>query len=183
MGVIGTGRIGKAFAAIMRGFGCRVLALDVKPDFDWAAQNGIGYVESEVLYAESDVISLHAPLNESTKHIISKDAFARMKKTVILINTSRGALIETSALIDALKQKQIAGACLDVYEEEDGVFAQDLSETGIDDDLLARLITLPNVLITAHQAFLTHEALANIAQTTFQNVDDFAANRLTSNCL
>ena len=120
---------------------------------------------------------------ESTKHLISTDAFSRTKTNVIVINTSRGAVIDTSALIKALKHKQIAGACLDVYEEEDGVFAQDLSETGIDDDVLARLITFPNVLITAHQAFLTHEALVNIAQTTFQNIDDFAANRTTPNCL
>lgn len=183
VGVIGTGRIGKAFATIMRGFGCKVLALDVKPDLDWAAKNGVIYVEADMLYKEADVISLHAPLNESTQHLVAKAAFEKMKRNVILINTSRGALIETGALIKALKQKQIAGACLDVYEEEDGVFAEDRSESGIDDDLLARLITFPNVLITAHQAFLTHEALANIAQTTFQNIDDFAANRITQNSL
>ena len=183
VGVVGTGRIGKAFATIMRGFGCKVLALDIKPDLGWSVANGVQYVDADLLYKSSDVISLHAPLNELSKHLVSVSAFALMKKNVILINTSRGALIDTSALITALKQKQIAGACLDVYEEEDGVFAQDLSEKGIDDDLLARLITFPNVLITAHQAFLTHEALANIAQSTFQNFVDFESHRKSANSL
>lgn len=183
VGVIGTGRIGKAFATIMRGFGCEVLVNDVKPDLLWARSCGARYVDVDSLYKTSDVISLHAPLNESTKHLISSSAFERMKKNVILINTSRGALIETHALLTALKRKQIAGACLDVYEEEDGVFAQDLSVTGIDDDLLARLITFPNVLITAHQAFLTHEALTNIAQTTFENIENFISGRPSENKL
>lgn len=183
IGVIGTGRIGKAFASIMTGFGCRVLANDVKPDADWAVRTGVHFVGLETLYNQSDVISLHAPLNESTKHLISSDAFGRMKKNVILINTSRGALIETQSLIKALKLKQIGGAGLDVYEEEDGIFAQDLSSGGLDDDLLARLITFPNVLITAHQAFLTHEALANIAQTTFENIENFTLKRFTPNQL
>ncbi len=183
VGVIGTGRIGKAFATIMRGFGCRVLANDLKPDLEWARTCGVDYVGLEKIYEDSDVISLHAPLNETSKHLIADEAFARMKRNVILINTSRGALIESDSLLKALKQKRIAGACLDVYEEEDGVFAQDLSGKGIDDDLLARLITFPNVLITAHQAFLTHEALANIAQTTFENIDDFVAQRASGNQL
>lgn len=183
VGVIGTGRIGQAFASIMRGFGCTVLVMDVKPDRPWALSCGAQYVELQELYERSDVISLHAPLNDSTKHLIGDAAFQRMKRNVVLINTSRGALIETSSLLKALKQKQIAGACLDVYEEEDGIFAQDLSENGIDDDLLARLITFPNVLITAHQAFLTHEALANIAQTTFENINAFVTNQASLNRL
>lgn len=173
VGVIGTGRIGKAFAQIMKGFGCQVLAFDKNPDQQWANQYGIQYLSSQLLFKQSDIISLHAPLTPETRHIINSEVIANMKKNVILINTSRGALIETNALINALKNHTIMGACLDVYEEEAGVFFNDFSESGIDDDLLARLLTFPNVLITAHQAFLTQEAIKNIADTTIDNISRY----------
>lgn len=173
IGVVGTGRIGKAFAQIMRGFGCRVLASDQFPDVDWARLHGVQYFEVTTLLRESDVVSLHIPLTESSKHMIDGAAFAVMKKDAILINTGRGALIDTRALIKALKTHKIGGACLDVYEEEAGIFFSDLSESGIDDDVLARLLTFPNVLVTSHQAFLTTEALGNIATTTIGSITAF----------
>ncbi len=169
VGVIGTGRIGKVFCQIMRGFGCRVLAFDKFPDTQWGKKHEVQYVDLKIIIKESDVISLHIPLNSDTKHIIDGASFEIMKKNVILINTGRGALINTRALIQSLKNHSISGACLDVYEEEAGIFFSDLSESGIDDDLLARLLTFPNVLITSHQAFLTHEALKNIAETTIES--------------
>jgi D-lactate dehydrogenase len=183
VGVIGTGRIGRVFAKIMRGFDCRVLASDVEPDAIWAKEVGVEYVELDRIFKESDVISLHVPLTPKTHHLIAERAFELMKKSAYLINTGRGALIETSALIKALKQKRIGGVCLDVYEQEGGVFFSDMSECGIDDDLLARLTTFPNVLITAHQAFLTHEALSNIAHTTISNLEDYFNGRKTKNQL
>jgi D-lactate dehydrogenase len=179
VGVVGTGKIGRIFAKIMKGFDCRVLVSDLYPDKAWAMQTGVTYTDNNTIFTESDVISLHVPLRPETKHLISHDAFKKMKDCVILINTGRGALIETSALIHALKQKRIGGACLDVYEEEGGVFFSDLSEAGINDDLLARLITFPRVLITSHQGFLTNEALGNIAQTTIENITAFAAGQKT----
>lgn len=177
IGVIGTGRIGRVFAQILRGFGCRVLALDRQPDQVWADSTNIVYCSRETLLRESDVVSLHVPLNSETRHLIDASALSLMKKTAILINTGRGALIDTSALVNALKRHKIGGACLDVYEEEEGVFFHDLSQTGIDDDLLARLLTFPNVLLTSHQGFFTTEALKNIADTTFQSIDSFADGR------
>lgn len=172
-GVVGTGRIGKAFCQIMTGFGMKVLAVDTAPDTAWATKTGVQYVELPELLKVSDVISLHVPLTPKTHHMIDDNAFRQMKKTAILVNTSRGGLVATSALIKALKLQTMAGACLDVYEEESGVFFNDLSESGVKDDLLARLITFPNVLITSHQAFLTQEALTNIASTTIQNITRF----------
>lgn len=168
VGIIGAGRIGKAFANIMNGFGCKVLVYDKQVDVK--ALSFAQFVSLEELLAKSDIVSLHVPLTPETLHIIDAGRLALMKPSSILINTGRGALIETKALINALKKKVIGGACLDVYEEEDGVFFQDLSVQGIDDDVLARLLTFPNVLITAHQAFLTAEALHKIADTTLTNI-------------
>jgi D-lactate dehydrogenase len=173
VGVIGTGRIGVVFAGIMRGFGCRVLAFDARPDGDAAAIHGFTYAALEELLAASDILSLHVPLNPATRHIINADALGRMKRGVVLINTSRGALLDTRALIAALKTGHIGAAGLDVYEEEEGIFFRDLSDQVLQDDVLARLLTFPNVVITSHQAFLTHEALASIATTTLENVRAF----------
>lgn len=174
VGLVGTGRIGRAAAAIFHGFGCRVLAFDPQPDPALSAQLGVQYVELDALYRESDVISLHVPLTPATHHLIDEAALARMKPGVVLLNTGRGALIDSRALIAALKRGQIGGAGLDVYEEEEGVFFTDLSNQVLQDDVLARLLTFPNVLVTAHQGFLTREALANIAQVTLENVATFA---------
>ena len=173
VGVIGTGRIGKVFCQIMRGFGCKVLAYDTNPDKKWAAESGVLYFDRQQLFKESDILSLHIPLTAITRHIIDGSAIDLMKKNLVIINTGRGALIDTKALIRSLKSHSIGGACLDVYEEESGIFFSDLSESGIDDDLLARLLTFPNVLLTSHQAFLTHEALINIADTTIESITRF----------
>ncbi|MDG0815331.1 2-hydroxyacid dehydrogenase [Bdellovibrio svalbardensis] len=169
VGVIGTGKIGRVFATIMKGFGCRVLAFDPHPNTDLKID--IEYVTLNEIYRNSDVLSLHCPLNEHTRYLLNEQAFGQMKRNAILINTGRGAIIDTKALINALKTHQIGGACLDVYEEEEGIFFNDQSIEGIEDDILARLTTFPNVLITSHQAFLTKEALANIATTTIQNLE------------
>jgi D-lactate dehydrogenase len=181
VGIIGTGRIGRVFAGIMRGFGCKILAFDRTLDESLATTSGIQYVSLHDLLSQSDIISLHVPLTPETKHLLNEDAFARMKPDVMLLNTSRGGLVETKALISALKNGKIGYAGLDVYEEEEGVFFQDLSELGLQDDVLARLLTFPNVLVTSHQAFLTREALANIATTTFQNFSDYEHGRPLAN--
>jgi len=181
VGVIGTGRIGKVFVKIMNGFGCRVIAYDIQPDQELEQSGQAEYVSLEKIYRESDVISLHVPLTPETKHLIDVAAFEAMKPMVLLINTSRGALIETRALVEALKKHKIGGAGLDVYEEEEGVFFHDFSDEGVDDDLLARLLTFPNVVITSHQAFLTKEALRNIAQTTLENISDFQSGKALRN--
>jgi D-lactate dehydrogenase len=181
VGVVGTGRIGRVFAKIMKGFDCHVLTTDLAPDLAWAAEIGVNYTDLPTLISQSDVISLHLPLTPATRHLITGSTFAQMKSTALLINTGRGGLIETAALIKALKTGKIGGACLDVYEEEEGVFFSDLSQEGIKDDLLARLITFPNVIVTSHQAFLTHEALANIAQTTIENLNCFAQGTASEN--
>ena len=173
MGLVGLGRIGHAAARIARGFGMRVLVNDLQPDEAFAAELGLDFVDLPRLFEESDVISLHVPLTPATHHMIDAAALARMKQGVVIINTGRGALIDSRALIDALKRKHVGGACLDVYEEEEGIFFRDLSDRVLLDDVLARLITIPNVLITSHQAFLTADALANIAETTLASVDAF----------
>jgi D-lactate dehydrogenase len=165
-------------ARIMHGFGCRILAYDVRPNEELVAANVVRYVELDELFADSDVISLHVPLLPSTRHLINARALALMKPSVVLINTGRGALLDTRALIEALKQRRIGAAGLDVYEEEEGVFFQDLSEQMLQDDVLARLLTFPNVLITSHQGFLTREALANIASTTLASVSAFERGEL-----
>ena len=170
IGVLGTGRIGAAFCRIMRGFGCTVLAYDVKPSDLLATESGVRYAPLPEVYAVADVLSLHIPLTPTTRHLIDSRALAQMKSGVILINTSRGGLLDTRALIGGLKSGQVGAAGLDVYEEEEAVFFQDLSDRGLQDDVLARLLTFPNVLITSHQGFLTREALTNIAATTLSNI-------------
>lgn len=169
-GIIGTGRTGRIVAQIFRGFGMRVLVHDPYPNEAWADENGFSYVELPAIYRESDVISLHVPLTKETDHLINTDSLALMKRGVTLINVSRGRLIDTTCLIHALKTGQVGGVALDVYEEEEGVFFEDLSGEVLHDDELARLLTFPNVLITAHQAFLTTEALDEIARVTLENV-------------
>jgi D-lactate dehydrogenase len=169
-GIFGTGKIGRVTAQILRGFGMRVLASDPFPMLDWAEKYGIKYTDPLTLARESEVISLHTPLTPETHHIIRQETLELMKPGTILVNVSRGALIDTKALIAALKCGRLGGVALDVYEEEEGVFFEDLSGTILQDDELARLLTFPNVLITAHQAFLTHEALAEIARVTVENL-------------
>ena len=169
VGVIGTGKIGRIFIDICRGFGMNVLAYDKfrKNDDDTE------YTTLETLFKNSDIISLHCPLTEDTYHLINRNTMRIMKNGVVLINTSRGALIDTEDLIEGIKSKKIGGACLDVYEEEADVFYEDNSSDIIDDDTLAILLSMPNVLVTSHQAFLTEEALSNIAETTINNIQEF----------
>lgn len=171
VGIIGTGKIGRVFADICRGFGMRILAYDKYP----AADAGLEYVELPTLFRESDIISLHCPLTDETAHIIDSDSIAIMKKGVTIINTSRGALINTEDLITGIKEKKIGAACLDVYEEEGDLFYEDFSGHIVQDDKLVRLIAMPNVIVTSHQAFLTQEALDNIAATTVENLRKFQA--------
>lgn len=169
VGIIGTGKIGNAFASVCSGFGMKVIAYDPYPNPDVKAE----YVPLEEIFTQSDVISLHCPLTRENTHIINSDSIALMKKGVIILNTSRGLLIDTDALIEGIKRKQIGAACLDVYEEESDIFFEDLSGHIVQDDTLARLISLPNVIVTSHQAFLTREALGNIAETTCDNIKSF----------
>ena len=175
VGVIGMGKIGQAFARIMMGFGCHVLAYD--PQVNVPLEN-VSYVTLDELYQQSKIISLHCPLTKATLHLINKKNLAKMPKGVMLINTSRGAVIETQAAIDALKTGQLGYLGLDVYEEEEHLFFEDLSETIISDDCFARLQTFPNVLITGHQGFFTREALHNIAETTLNNIRQYAQGTL-----
>jgi D-lactate dehydrogenase len=174
-GVLGTGKTGRIVGEILRGFRMRVVAFDPYPNPEWAVQNGVEYVEISALARESDLITLHAPLTPQTDRIVNKDTLALMKPGVILINVSRGRLIHTKALIKALKSGHVGGVALDVYEEEEGIFFEDLSGEILQDDELARLLTFPNVLVTAHQAFLTHEALSEIARITVENVRRFVS--------
>jgi D-lactate dehydrogenase len=176
-GIVGTGKIGRIVGQILRGFGMKVLAYDPFPNREWAAQQGVEYVDASSLAGLSDVISLHIPLTPETKHIIRGETLDLMKPGAILINVSRGALIDTAALIEALKSGRLGGVALDVYEEEEGIFFEDLSGQVLQDDELARLLTFPNVLITSHQAFLTREALSDIARTTVANIDALAKGR------
>lgn len=165
-GIAGTGKIGRCFADICRGFGMRVIAYDKFP----AAESGLTYVDLPELLKQADVISLHCPLTDETRHMISAAAIGSMKPGVTVINTSRGALIDTEALIEGLRSGKIGAACLDVYEEEGDLFYEDCSEHIVRDDMLVRLISMPNVIVTSHQAFLTREALNNIAETTVKNL-------------
>ena len=174
VGLVGAGRIGLVVARIMTGFGCRVLAHDPAPS-DELKKLGIAIVTLDELLAQSDIISLHCPLTPETRHLIDDAAVGRMKSGVMLINTSRGAVVETRAVIDGLKSGKIGYLGLDVYEEEGDLFFEDLSEQVLQDDLFARLLTFPNVLITGHQAFFTHEALTAIAETTIANISAFEA--------
>ncbi len=183
VGVIGTGRIGRVFVDICRGFGMNIIAYDKFP----AKDSGIEYVPLDELFQRSDIISLHCPLNEESYHMINADSIAKMKKGVVIVNTSRGALIDAEALLEGIKERRIGAACLDVYEEEADIFFEDYSGHIVEDDTLARLITMPNVLVTSHQAFLTEEALSNIAETTVKNITDFfdkgsCANELCYRC-
>lgn len=183
MGIIGTGRIGRAFADICEGFGMNVIAYDKVISQD----SGIRYVSLEDIWEQSDIISLHCPLNRETEHIIDRKAIERMKKGVIIINTSRGALIDSEDLLEGIKERRIGAACLDVYEEESDIFYQDFSGHIVSDDILARLISMPNVIVTSHQAFLTREALENISDTTYANAEEFfrtgtCANELCYKC-
>ena len=173
VGVVGTGRIGAAFARIAHGFGCRVLAADPFVDERLRHEIGLRYVPLDELLRESDVVSLHAPLTSATSRLLHAGNLAKMKPTAVLLNVSRGGLLDTRALLQALKAGHLAGAALDVYDGEEGLFFRDLSGEVLQDDVLARLLTLPNVVITAHQAFLTREALAEIAGTTLRNVTAF----------
>lgn len=181
VGVLGTGRIGSAFARIMRGFGCHIYAYDPKPNSALERELQLKYVDIDTLFSKSKIISLHLPLVPETKHLIDKKALQKMQPGVYLINTGRGALIDTLALIQALKTGHVGAAGLDVYEEEENIFFKDLSDQVLLDDHLARLLTFPNVLITSHQGFLTAEALTNIAQTTLENIADFNAGRPLKN--
>jgi D-lactate dehydrogenase len=173
VGIIGTGEIGTVFARIMAGFGVTLRAFDPQENEDFLTIPGASYVSLDELVSASDIISLHCPLTPETFHLIDEKQILAMKEGVYLINTGRGGLIDTRALIKALKSGKIGGAGLDVYEEEEGVFFYDLSEGILEDDVLARLLTFPNVLITAHQAFLTREALGNIASTTLGSISAF----------
>jgi len=175
VGVVGTGKIGRIAAQICCGFGMTVLASDPQEDPDWARENGVRYVRLPELFSESDIITLHAPLLLETYHLIKARTIAQMKRGVTIVNTSRGKLIDTGALIEGLKSGQIGGVALDVYEEEEGVFFEDHSGEVLQDDELARLLSFPNVLVTSHQAFLTEEALNEIARVTAANIRRFAA--------
>ncbi len=177
LGLIGTGKIGRVLARIMNGFGCRLIAYDLVHDPELASQVGLTYMPLEELLPQSDIVSLHVPLTPKTRHLLNHGTLSLLKHGVMLINTSRGALIDSRALLNALKSGQIGAAGLDVYEEEEAFFFRDLSGEVIQDDVLARLTTFPNVIITAHQAFLTREALASIARTTLSNVQAFAAGQ------
>lgn len=169
VGIVGTGKIGRVFADICNGFGMNVLGFDKFP----AENVPVRYVSLEDLFRQSDVISFHCPLTEETTHLVNTQSIELMKKGVVLINTSRGALIDAEALLAGIKARRIGAACLDVYEEESDIFFEDFSGHIVDDDVLARLISMPNVIVTSHQAFLTEEALRNIAETTIENIDRF----------
>jgi D-lactate dehydrogenase len=184
VGVIGTGKIGRIFADICKGFGMNVIAYDLFP----AEDSGIKYVTLDELFDRSDIISLHCPLTDETRHMIDAAAIERMKKGVIIVNTSRGALIDAEALLEGIKARKVGAACLDVYEEEADIFFEDHSGHIPNDDLLSLLISMPNVIVTSHQAFLTEEALSNIAETTVNNIvscfknDGICDNELCYRC-
>lgn len=177
VGVVGTGKIGRIFIDICRGFGMNVIAYDKFP----AEDSGIHYVSIDELWKKSDIISFHCPLTDENKHMVNANSIEKMKKGVILLNTSRGALIDSGALLEGIKNRKIGAALLDVYEEESNVFFHDFSGHIVEDDTLARLISMPNVIVTSHQAFLTNEALENIADTTISNILEFFENDSCSN--
>lgn len=177
VGIIGTGKIGRVFADICRGFGMNVIAYDKFP----VMSSGLTYVTLDEIFEKSDIISFHCPLTDETRHILNAETIAKMKKGAIVINTSRGALIDAEALLEGIKSRKIGAACLDVYEEESDIFFEDNSGHIMDDDTLARLISMPNVLVTSHQAFLTKEALGNIAETALKNISQFFAEGRADN--
>ncbi|HYU77401.1 MAG TPA: 2-hydroxyacid dehydrogenase, partial [Vicinamibacterales bacterium] len=178
--VIGTGKIGIIFARIMAGFGCELLGFDVhhSPEFE---KLGGRYAEADEIQAEADIISLHCPLTPQTHHIVNARTLARVKRGALLINTSRGGLVDTEAVIEALKSGQLGGIAIDVYEQEASLFFKDLSSTVIPDDVIQRLVSFPNVIVTGHQAFFTREALGTILDTTLRSISDFAAGRPLAN--
>ncbi len=178
IGIVGTGKIGKVFAELLQGFGVRLLAYDLYPDREAAEKLHLEYVPLTTLYRESDVISLHCPLTPENLHLINRESLSQMKDGVMILNTSRGKLIDTAGLIEALKSGKVGSAGLDVYEEETDYFFEDRSDAPIQDDVLARLLTFPNVMITSHQAFFTREAMRNIARVTLQNIVDFTRGEL-----
>ena len=175
IGVIGTGQIGATFCRIIKGFGCKIIAFDVSKS-DELVQQGIEYLSLDEAFQESDILSLHCPLNASTKHIVNEKSIALMKDGVMIINTSRGALINTADVITGLTSKKIGYLGIDVYEQEEKLFFEDLSESIIEDDLILKLISFPNVLITSHQAYFTKEAMDEITTTTLQNIEAFDKN-------
>ncbi len=181
VGVVGTGKIGRIFISICRGFGMKVLAYDKFPSPEYDGAEDVTYVTLDELLAKSDIISLHCPLTEDTLHLVNAESIRKMKKGVVLVNTSRGALIDAEALLAGIKERQIGAACLDVYEEEADIFFQDYSGHILSDDVLARLISMPNVIVTSHQAFLTKEALKNIADTTIENLREFEKSGMSAN--
>jgi D-lactate dehydrogenase len=179
-GIVGTGKIGVLVARILHGFGCRLQAFDVRPNEECHAM-GVRYVTLDELWSGSDIITLHTPLTDQTRHIVDAAAIARMKPGVMIVNTGRGALVDTAALIDGLKSGRIGYLGLDVYEEEEALFFRDLSSNVIQDDVFARLLTFPNVVVTAHQAFFTREALQAISETTLENLSAFEEGRRSGN--
>ena len=181
VGVIGTGRIGRVFIDICRGFGMRILCFDKYPAAGLDNGDTVRYVSLDELFENSDIISLHCPLTEDTYHIIDENTLEKCKKGVVLLNTSRGALVDAEALLNGIKSRKVGAACLDVYEEEADFFFEDFSGHIMEDDILARLISMPNVIVTSHQAFLTEEALENIAETTVQNIVDMMNNNQCPN--
>ena len=181
VGVVGTGKIGRIFISICRGFGMKVLAYDKFPSPEYDGAEDVTYVSLDELFARSDIISLHCPLTEDTLHLVNEESIGKMKKGVVLINTSRGALIDAEALLNGIKDRKVGAACLDVYEEEADIFFQDYSGHILSDDVLARLISMPNVIVTSHQAFLTNEALKNIADTTIGNLREFSETGMCDN--
>ena len=176
VGVVGTGKIGRVFIDICLGFGMKVLAYDKFPQKDLAERENIRYVTLDELFERSDIISLHCPLTEDTYHLIDEKTIERCKRGVVILNTSRGALVDAEALLSGIKSRKIGAACLDVYEEEADLFFEDFSGHILEDDTLARLISMPNVIVTSHQAFLTEDALSNIAETTIDNIVSFTEN-------
>ena len=180
-GIIGTGKIAKILIKILKGFGLNIVAYDLYPDYAFAEEQGITYTTLDELYKQSDIISLHCPLTDKTKYLINDISICKMKDNVMIINTGRGLLIHTNALIEGFKNKKIAAAGLDVYEEEGDYFYEDKSDKIIDDDVLARLLSFNNVIVTSHQAFFTKEALHNIAETTLLNIKAFMENQPLAN--
>ena len=181
VGIIGLGGIGKVAAKILKGFGMKVIFYDKYPDETFAQEEGVSLVDLDTLYKQCDIITLHCPLTPLDVHMINKESFAKMKEGVMIVNTSRGALINAAELIDALKERRVGACGLDVYEEESSIFFEDLSGTFIPDDFLARLQTFPNVLITSHQAFFTREALEAISKTTLENIKEYSENKPLTN--
>lgn len=180
-GIIGTGKIGSVVAKILNGFGCRLLGYDILPNMTLAERYGLRYVDLPTLYKESDIITLHTPLLPSTKYLINEETIKLMKEGVMLINTSRGGLVKTSAVLAGLKSGKIGYFGIDVYEEEKGIFFYDRSNQVLQDEILAQLMVFPNVLITSHQAFLTDTALRNIAETTFESINAWAEGKESPN--